>query len=60
MAKILNVPHSHIKPDAEAPPPSQAASRPKNCQLSLDVLETLGVEIGGRDFVGWWQEYLTC
>jgi len=58
MAKILNVPHEHIKPDAEAPPPSQAASRPKNCQLSLDVLEALGVEIGGRDFVSWWQEYL--
>ncbi|QRV90891.1 hypothetical protein RhiJN_18909 [Ceratobasidium sp. AG-Ba] len=59
MAKILNLPHVHIKPDAEAPPPSQAASRPKNCQLSLDVLETLGVEIGGRDFVTWWQEYLS-
>ncbi|QRW04982.1 hypothetical protein RhiLY_03981 [Ceratobasidium sp. AG-Ba] len=59
MAKILNLPHVHIKPDAEAPPPSQAASRPKNCQLSLDVLETLGVDIGGRDFVTWWQEYLS-
>ncbi|KAG8744711.1 hypothetical protein FRC10_009625 [Ceratobasidium sp. 414] len=58
-AKILGVPHTHIKPDAEAPPPSQAASRPKDCQLSLDILETMGVEIGGRDFVTWWQEYLT-
>jgi len=59
MAKILNLPHEHIKLDAEAPPPAQAVSRPKNCQLSLDVLETLGVDVGGRDFVSWWQEYLS-
>lgn len=58
LAKLLNVSHDHITPDAEVPPPSQATSRPKNCQLSLDVLDGLGVEIGGRDFATWWEEYL--
>ncbi|KAL5641487.1 hypothetical protein ACGC1H_001837 [Rhizoctonia solani] len=58
LAKILNVPHNHIIPDAADPPPDLAVSRPKNTQLSLDVLENLGVEIGGRDFATWWKQYL--
>ncbi|CAE6521891.1 unnamed protein product [Rhizoctonia solani] len=58
LAKILNVSHNHIIPDAADPPPNLAVSRPKNTQLSLDVLENLGVEIGGRDFATWWEQYL--
>ncbi|CAE6424577.1 unnamed protein product [Rhizoctonia solani] len=58
LAKILNVPHNHIHPDSADPPPNLTVSRPKNTQLSLDILESLGVEIGGRDFAAWWEEYL--
>ncbi|KAG8763737.1 hypothetical protein FRC11_013192 [Ceratobasidium sp. 423] len=58
LAKILNVPHNHITPDAADPPPNLAVSRPKNTQLSLDILENLGVEIGGHDFATWWEQYL--
>ncbi|CAE6524248.1 unnamed protein product [Rhizoctonia solani] len=58
LAKILNVSHNHITPDAAEPLPNLGVSRPKNTQLSLDVLENLGVEIGGRDFATWWEQYL--
>ncbi|CAE6477965.1 unnamed protein product [Rhizoctonia solani] len=58
LAKILNVSHDHIIPDAADPPPNLGVSRPKDTQLSLDVLENLGVEIGGRDFATWWGQYL--
>ncbi|KAJ1311672.1 hypothetical protein OPQ81_010146 [Rhizoctonia solani] len=59
LAKILNVPHDHITPDAAHPPPNLAVSRPKNTQLSLSVLEDLGIEPRGRDFATWWEQYLS-
>ncbi|CAE6338595.1 unnamed protein product [Rhizoctonia solani] len=58
LAKILNVPHNHITPDAADPPPNLAVSRPKNTQLSLEILDNIGVEVGGRDFAIWWEQYL--
>ncbi|QRW18928.1 hypothetical protein RhiXN_00334 [Rhizoctonia solani] len=58
LAKILNVPHNHITPDAADPPPNLAISRPKNTQLSLEILDNIGVEVGGRDFAIWWEQYL--
>jgi len=58
LANILSVPHTHITPDASVPSPEAAASRPKDCQLSMRVLERLGVDVGGHGFEEWWTEYL--
>ncbi|ELU41521.1 NAD dependent epimerase/dehydratase [Rhizoctonia solani AG-1 IA] len=44
--------------DAADPPPNLAVSRPKNTQLSLEILDNIGVEVGGRDFAIWWEQYL--
>ncbi|KAK1235828.1 hypothetical protein PQX77_000942 [Marasmius sp. AFHP31] len=59
-AKILGVPHGHITPDPDPPKGAGAASRPKDCQLSTEETEKLGVEggLGLSLFEEWWTEYL--
>ncbi|KAF8260819.1 NAD-P-binding protein [Lactarius quietus] len=65
-ARILELPHGHIIPDAGPPPQVRVAAihrstpRPQNTQLSLQETEALGVEGGlmTGGFVEWWVEYL--
>lgn len=59
-AKLLDVPHSHIIPDAEAPKGEAAVSRPKDCRLDTSATERLldGGDLGCAIFDEWWAEKL--
>jgi S-adenosylmethionine synthetase len=59
-AKILQLPHAHIIPDAEAPTGAGATTRPRDCKLYTQETEDLGLEdgLGLSLFEEWWAEYL--
>ncbi|KAG6849369.1 hypothetical protein H0H93_009063 [Arthromyces matolae] len=63
-AKILNLPHSHIVPDAEPPTGAGATTRPRDCQLYTRETEDLHVGENGDASLGlslfeeWWSQYL--
>ena len=56
-SKILGLSHDHIIADAE--PPKDATTRPKNCQLETVETEAfLGQTLDCCIFEEWWTEYL--
>ncbi|KAG6826971.1 hypothetical protein H0H92_013709 [Tricholoma furcatifolium] len=63
-AKILNLPHGHIVPDAEPPTGAGATTRPRDCQLYTRETEDLRVGQNGDAsldlslFEEWWSEHL--
>ncbi|KAJ7439320.1 hypothetical protein FB451DRAFT_1302134 [Mycena latifolia] len=59
-AKILELPHGHIIPDAEPPTGEGATTRPRDCKLYTQETEDLGLEdgLGLSLFEEWWTEYL--
>ncbi|KAG6918388.1 hypothetical protein DXG01_014789 [Tephrocybe rancida] len=63
-ARILNLPHGHIIPDAEAPTGSGATTRPRDCQLYTRETEDLHIgeegdaSLGLSLFEEWWSEHL--
>jgi len=62
LAELLGLPHGHITPDTNEP--AGAVTRPKDCHLSVDVIEKqepegLGMDVGSRDFRGWWSAELS-
>jgi S-adenosylmethionine synthetase len=58
LASILNLPHKHIVPITE--PPNDGVTRPKDCHLSMKVVETdLGMDsLDFEPFDDWWREWL--
>lgn len=56
-AKVLRLSHEHIVADAE--PPNDATTRPKNCQLDTTETELfIGGPLDCSIFEEWWTEYL--
>jgi len=55
---ILSLPHKHIIPDSQPPPPDVAVGRPRDCHLSVKAIEELGLEVDSCDFEEWWRGYL--
>jgi len=66
LAALSSVSHAHIVPDAAEPviPPGGGVSRPKDCRLSVQVVEDsveeggLGMSIDARGFQEWWSAEL--
>ncbi|KAG6876077.1 hypothetical protein C0992_001039, partial [Termitomyces sp. T32_za158] len=63
-AKILNLPHDHIIPDAKPPTGTEATTRPRDCQLYTRETEDLHIGEDGDASLGlslfeeWWTTYL--
>ncbi|TRM63701.1 hypothetical protein BD626DRAFT_495120 [Schizophyllum amplum] len=63
--KILNLPITHITPDATEPSGDSAASRPKDCHLDTSeteaYLEKHGLgDLGTCRFEEWWTQFLAA
>ncbi|KAG6888103.1 hypothetical protein C0995_010668 [Termitomyces sp. Mi166 len=63
-AKILNLPHGHIIPDAQPPTGPGATTRPRDCQLYTRETEDLHIGENGDASLGlslfeeWWTRHL--
>lgn len=63
IASLLSVSHAHVVPDASEPViPPGGAGRPKDCRLSIRLIETpinaggLGMTVECGLFEEWWRE----